>query len=124
MTAGVPESPSALPLPMFWPVMAVSALFESGLEFAAHNLKYLTEEAKLNNSPQPQPQLATPSTTLLNLRTPVLRDYGAPGGRGLATLVDAPYAGHTAVIADYADGQSLVQTLRANGLDRVVLTDW
>lgn len=121
MTAGVPESPSALPLPMFWPVMAVSALFESGLEFAAHNLKYLTEEAKLNNSPPPQ--LATPSTTLLNLRTLVLRDYG-PGRVRARHSCRRSYAGHTAVIADYADGQSLVQTLRANGLDRVVLTDW
>lgn len=48
MTTQVPESPAAVPLPMFWPVMAASALFESGLELAARNLKYLAEEAKLN----------------------------------------------------------------------------
>jgi poly(3-hydroxyalkanoate) synthetase len=28
------------------------------------------------------------------------------------------------VIADYYDGQSLVQTLLANGIDHVALTDW
>jgi polyhydroxyalkanoate depolymerase len=52
----------------------------------------------------------------------VLRDYGKPGG--MPTLVDAPYAGHPAVIADYAPGQSLVATLMASGIGHVALTDW
>jgi hypothetical protein len=38
--------------------------------------------------------------------------------------VDAPYAGHTAVIADYHKGQSLVETLLTNGIEHVALTDW
>ena len=49
---------------------------------------------------------------------------GASTATGLSTLVDAPYAGHAAVIADYCSGQSLMQTLRANGLRRFALTDW
>ena len=52
----------------------------------------------------------------------VLRDYGKPGG--IPTLVDAPHAGHTAMIADYHKGQSLVETLLANGIGHVALTDW
>ena len=51
-----------------------------------------------------------------------LRDYGKPGG--IPTLVDAPHAGHTAMIADYHKGQSLVETLLANGIGHVALTDW
>jgi len=53
-----------------------------------------------------------------------LRDYSPAGAGGVATVVDAPYAGHSAVIADYHKGQSLIGTLRANGLERVLLTDW
>ena len=52
----------------------------------------------------------------------LLRDYGKPGG--IPTLIDAPHAGHTAMIADYQKGQSLVETLLANGIGHVVLTDW
>lgn len=33
------------------------------------------------------------------------------------------YVGHTSVIADYRKGQSLIETLLANGIDRVALTD-
>jgi poly(3-hydroxybutyrate) depolymerase len=39
-------------------------------------------------------------------------------------LVDAPYAGHRSTVADYAKGQSLVETLQAGGLARVLVTDW
>ena len=69
-----------------------------------------------------RPTLATPNQIRLNLRTMALRDYGTP--KGIPTLVDAPHAGHTAVIADYHQGQSLIQTLLANGIDHVALTDW
>jgi len=43
---------------------------------------------------------------------------------GVPTIVDAPYAGHTAMIADYHKGQSLIESLLTNGLSRVLLTDW
>src|SRR5208283_5435903 len=36
----------------------------------------------------------------------------------------APYSGQSAVIADYDKGQSLVETLLANGIGHVALTDW
>ena len=51
-----------------------------------------------------------------------LRDYGRPSP--LPTLVDAPFAGHSAMIADYCEGQSLVATLLENGVGHVALTDW
>ncbi len=54
----------------------------------------------------------------------VLRDYSSLGAQGLPTIVDAPYAGHRAMIADYQPGQSLMETLRNNGISRLYLTDW
>ncbi|MGP8434216.1 alpha/beta fold hydrolase [Paraburkholderia fungorum] len=107
-------------VPAFWPMAMATALVEEGAELYARNLKFVDEEIKIHEDLRPT--LATPNQVRLDLRTMVLRDYGKPGG--IPTLVDAPHAGHTAVIADYHNGQSLVQTLLANGVDHVALTDW
>lgn len=61
---------------------------------------------------------------MLDLRTMIFRDYSAPGAHGTPTIIDAPFAGHSAIIADYYKGQSLVEMLLANDLSRVFLTDW
>lgn len=55
-------------------------------------------------------------------RAMALRDYGRPGE--IPTLVNAPFAGQSAMIADYRKGQSLVETLLAGGVGHVALTDW
>ena len=107
-------------VPAFWPMAMAAVLFEQGAELYAKNLKFVEEEIKINE--ELRPSMATPNRVRLDLRTMVLREYGEPGG--LPTLVDAPHAGHTAMIADYRDGQSLVQTLLANGVGHVALTDW
>ena len=56
----------------------------------------------------------------------LLRDFSrTPAGKAAApVLIDAPYAGHGSTIADYAKGQSLVETLQAGGLEHVLVTDW
>ncbi|MGO9173346.1 MAG: alpha/beta fold hydrolase [Rhodomicrobium sp.] len=110
----------ALSVPAFWPIALATSLMEQGSELYAKNLKFAAEEIKIHGDLRPT--LATPNQERLNLRTMVLRDYGTPGG--IPTLVDAPYAGHTAMIADYHKGQSLVETLLANGNNHVALTDW
>ena len=79
-----------------------AALAKKRAELYADNLKFAEEETKIHGGLRPK--LATPNTVRLDLRTMGLRDYDKPGGR-LPTLVDAPYAGHTAVIADYQKGQ-------------------
>ena len=107
-------------VPAFWPMAMATALVEEGADLYARNLKFVDEEIKIHEDLRPT--LATPNQVRLDLRTMVLRDYGKPGG--IPTLVDAPHAGHTAMIADYHNGQSLVQTLLANGIDHVTLTDW
>jgi poly(3-hydroxyalkanoate) synthetase len=107
-------------VPAFWPVAMAAILAEKGMELYARNVKFLEEEIRIHG--ELKPQLATPNRVRLDLRTMLLREYGRPDG--LPTLVDAPHAGHTAVIADYRKGQSLIETLCANGLHHVLLTDW
>lgn len=97
-----------------------SALAAEGAELYARNLKFVEEEIRIRG--ELRPMLATPNRVRLDLRTMMLRDYGRSGQ--IPTLIDAPYAGHTAVIADYHKGQSLVETLLANGIKHVALTDW
>lgn len=107
-------------VPAFWPMSMAACLVENGLELYAKNIRFLEEEAKLHA--HLRPKLATSNTTRLDLRSMTLRDYGNIDA--FPTLVDAPYAGHTAVIADYHRGQSLIETLLANGVQHVALTDW
>ena len=109
-------------VPFMWPMLAAAQLSAKGLELYADNLKFLAEEGKIHR--ELRPKLATPNTVMLDLRTMAFRDYSKPGAQGVPTVVDAPYAGHSAMIADYHKGQSLIETLLANGLDRVFLTDW
>src|SRR5579863_2253727 len=107
-------------VPAFWPMAMAAALTEEGSELYVKNLKFIEEEMKIHD--HLRPKLATPNRVRLDLRTMFLRDYGK--SNGIPTLIDAPHAGHTAMIADYHKGQSLVETLLANGIDHVALTDW
>ncbi len=65
----------------------------------------------------------TPGTVALELATLRLRDC-ARTQSGQPALVCAPYALHRALIADFAPGHSVVQSLQQGGIDRVYLTDW
>lgn len=109
-------------VPLFWPMLAASQMAEEGIELYAKNLKFVDEELKISHEKRPKP--ATANRVMLDLRTMLFRDYSTPGATGLPTIVDAPYAGHSAMIADYHRGQSLIETLLANGVGRVFLTDW
>ncbi|HEY2136306.1 MAG TPA: alpha/beta fold hydrolase, partial [Xanthobacteraceae bacterium] len=116
------KAPRQLSVPFLWPMAAGAAMIEQGLDLYAKNMKFIAEEQKIQH--EMRPKLATANRVMLDLRTMFFRDYSAPGHKGVPTIVDAPYAGHTAMIADYHKGQSLIETLRQNGLDRVFLTDW
>ena len=120
MTRKTKTTGSWLSVPAFWPMAMAGALMEAGEEVAARNIDFVDEELRIHDTLRPQ--LASPNRERLALRTMSLREYGATDG--LATLVDAPYAGHTAMIADFRPGQSLIETLLGNGVGRVALTDW
>ncbi|MDR2990823.1 MAG: alpha/beta fold hydrolase, partial [Burkholderiaceae bacterium] len=123
MSSSAKTTPSTVStLPLFWPLTAAIGMAEAGAELSARNLRFLAEDEKIHH--ELRPALATPSQPLLDLRTMVLRDYSTPSSNALPTIVDAPYAGHSAVIADYQPGQSLMETLRTHGVTRLFLTDW
>src|SRR5271157_5558916 len=109
-----------LPLPLFWPVALVAGTEKAKAELALRNLEFVQEEIKLHGGLKAK--VASANVVRLDLRTMVLRDYGRPGG--IPTLVNAPFAGHRAMIADYHKGQSLVETLLEGGVSHVALTDW
>ncbi len=115
-----PSTPLLMSVPAFWPMAMATEMLKEGSKISAKQMKFVEEEIKIHD--ELRPALATPNQLRLDLRTMALRDYGKPGG--IPTLVDAPYAGHTAMIADFHDGQSLVQTLLANGVGHVALTEW
>ncbi len=119
---GSKSAPAVVPfsVPVFWPMALAEQMTEKGLELYAKNLEFMDEEFKIDT--QLRPKLATPNKTRIDLRVMTLRDYGEPSG--IPALVNAPFAGHTAMIADYRKGQSLVETLMASGIRHVALTDW
>ncbi|RXH15205.1 alpha/beta fold hydrolase [Bradyrhizobium guangzhouense] len=81
----------------------------------------------LERSPAEQGESELPWTTsgtvALELATMRLRDC-ARTRSGQPALVCAPYALHRALIADFAPGHSVVQSLQQGGIDRIYLTDW
>jgi poly(3-hydroxyalkanoate) synthetase len=122
----IPIDPALLSVPLFWPLLATHKIAHDGLDLFVHHAKALHEGIRIFEILRPQ--VATPNETRLDLRTMTLRDYGTSRDHGqpsqLPTLVDAPYAGHSAAIADFREGQSLVTTLLDNGHSHVALTDW
>ncbi len=69
------------------------------------------------------PDWTTPNEVMLQLASMQLRDFSCGIG-GPPVLVCAPYALHRALIADFAPGHSIVETLHVGGVERVFLTDW
>jgi poly(3-hydroxyalkanoate) synthetase len=65
----------------------------------------------------------TANTIALQLPSMQLRDFSRRGVRR-PVLVCAPYTLHSALIADFASGHSVVEALQKSGLDRVYVTDW
>jgi polyhydroxyalkanoate depolymerase len=111
-------------VPWFWPFAAAIELEDAGMKLFQDNVAYLSEVSRM--AAPPPPRWATDNRVLLELDTMRLRDFSAShaSAENIATLVDPPYAGHASTIADYARGQSLVETLLAAGLPRVLVADW
>lgn len=110
-------------VPLFWPFELAAAIAKGEISLFSRGLASLAEAEKLEFGLKPK--FATANRIIIELHTLRLRDFSkAAVADECPTLIDAPYAGHTAVIADLQNGQSLVQTLLANGLSRVLVTDW
>jgi poly(3-hydroxybutyrate) depolymerase len=109
-------------VPWFWPYAAGIELGEEGLALFADNLKFVAEAEEISSPPRPK--WATENSIVLDLDTMRLRDFSKPVPSGEPVLIDPPYAGHSSTIADYAKGQSLVETLLGAGLNHVFVADW
>jgi poly(3-hydroxyalkanoate) synthetase len=115
-SAGTPR-PSLL-----WPFFAAT----SAATMTASIFKFWSDLSSTAPEADPiemTPDWATPNEVRLELPTMRLRDFST-GDSGQATLICAPYALHTATIADFAPGHSVVQSLMENGQSRVLVTDW
>jgi len=111
-------------VPWFWPLTAGIELGQIGLQTLHDNLEFVEEAVEINHPPAPEWHSA--NTVRLDLDTMRLREFTAPDAApdAVPVLVDAPFAGHGATIADFGPGQSLVETLIAGGVRRVLVTDW
>jgi poly(3-hydroxyalkanoate) synthetase len=112
----------AFSVPFFWPLIAGAELAKVELDLIARNVKFLAEAEKIDFGLHPQ--FTNENWIVLDMRTMKLRDFSLAGASGVPTIVDAPYAGHTATCADFDKDQSLIAILRDNGCRRIFLTDW
>ncbi|MDE1901243.1 MAG: alpha/beta fold hydrolase [Alphaproteobacteria bacterium] len=119
------ENPfSGIESPFFWPVGMALAMEKESVGIAEKNLKFFREVVQ-TEIVRPKPEWATANKIVCDLHTHTLRDFSiTPRADEVPTLVLPPYAGHTSVIADFHQGQSLIETLLNNGLTKVYATDW
>ncbi len=120
--ASQPTQPFAHSVPAFWPLAAAAAMGQVELALFRKGMEFVAEAQKIDHGLKPV--FATANAELLDLHTLRLRAFGSGSAAEQPTLIVAPYAGHSATIADFRQGQSLVQTLLAAGLPRVLVTDW
>jgi poly(3-hydroxybutyrate) depolymerase len=109
-------------VPFFWPFAFFLGLEQAEKEILRDNIKFLKEVEKTQIE-RPKPEWTTKNKVILDLHTMALRDFST-GSKGMYTLIVAPFAGHTSIIADFHKGQSLVENLIENGIKRVCVTEW
>lgn len=106
---------------LLWPWFAAASAGEAAAsamaEFAQHTAR---ENGECGRT---RPQWTTSNSVALELPTMQLRDFST-GRTGPPTVICAPYALHSSVIADLAVGHSLVMALQDVGLKRLFVTDW
>lgn len=108
-------------IPALWPVCFAFEAEENTRQNWEHTLNFIGEAYRIDH--ELAPVWTTPNQIALDLDTLYLRDFSTHP-RGLPVLIDAPYAGHSATIVDFAPGQSLVNAFLENGHTHVFVTDW
>lgn len=113
-----------LSMPLYWPVEMAFRTGTRPHKLPTDPIRFIREAIRI--SFPPPPTWVTPNRVLSDLDTMLLREFSTPDATDddIPVIVDAPYAGHPTTIADYANGQSLVQTLIAAGCRRIYVTDW
>ncbi|WP_262265714.1 alpha/beta fold hydrolase [Microvirga yunnanensis] len=103
--------------PWVWPVLAATYAGEAAL----HTLNSSLTAASIHPV-VPEPDWATPHAVRLELPTLWVREFSHQAA-GVPTLVVAPFSLHGAVLADFAPGHSLVESLLGEGLARLCVVE-
>ncbi|TAM10683.1 MAG: alpha/beta fold hydrolase [Nevskiaceae bacterium] len=113
-----------LAFPPYWPVEWTRQWHRRGFHVYADAAHYVREAFAITFPPRPE--WVTPNTIAMDGDTMWLRDFSDPDAspEAIPVIVDVPFAGHPSTIADYADGQSLIQSLKVAGCKRLYATDW
>jgi poly(3-hydroxyalkanoate) synthetase len=115
------RSDSALESFLVWPLAAAALAGKANVRFLEDLMSSISGKRSVSSG------LSLPWTTsntvALELASMRLRNFSTETC-GVATLICAPYALHSATIADFAPGHSVVEALRLGGLLRVFVTDW
>jgi len=107
-------------LAFLWPAFAAASISE----ITANAAKQFADLAAGSDGEVPdEPKWATANKLVLDLNTVRLRDFSVSSD-GSPTLICAPLASHSSVLADLAPGHSLVMALRRAGLSRLFVGDW
>jgi poly(3-hydroxybutyrate) depolymerase len=107
-------------LAFLWPAFAAASISE----ITANAAKQFADLAVSSDGVVPdEPKWATANKLALELNTVRLRDFSV-SSEGSPTLICAPLASHSSVLADLAPGHSLVMALRRAGLSRLFVADW
>lgn len=113
--------PSSPPIAFLWPALAALSVGEMASEFAE---QWVRLTGGVERAPaDAEPVWTTENRVVLELPTMRLRDFSLrPTGH--PHVVCAPFALHQATVADFAPGHSLIAALRAEGISRLLLTEW
>ena len=116
----MPEPPSPS-MAFLWPALAALSVGEMASEFADQWVRFA--RAAEPSASVAGPTWSTENQVMLELPTMRLRDFSSQA-TGYPTVVCAPFALHQATVADFAPGHSLMAALRAEGVSRLLLTQW
>lgn len=108
-------------VPYLWPMCMFKKWVGTGNEISKHIIDFTAEAYRLDHGLKPK--WITSNKVAMDLSTMRLRDF-SESDKGVPVIIDAPFAGHSATIADYAPGQSLVRTLLDSGVKHLYVASW
>jgi poly(3-hydroxyalkanoate) synthetase len=102
-----------------WPLEATKLALHSYAQLFAD------QKSAAPHAPEQEPLAwTTPNAVVLELPSMRLREFSRRDSAQQPVVVCAPYALHGALIADFAPGHSLVETLQKDGVNRIYVPDW
>jgi poly(3-hydroxyalkanoate) synthetase len=101
-----------------WPLEATRMALQGYAQWFAD------PNAAPSSAAEPPLDWTTPNTVALQLQSMQLRKFSQASATQPPVLICAPYALHSALIADFARHHSLVEALQRYGMGRLYITDW